>query len=83
MLDRLHSVRFSKTESPARVNHGEGWDRSNALVFLDDHELPFRSLDEDADRYKFRQRVVKGPLGKIQIVDDQFPLGVDVVLEAA
>jgi len=76
-------VRFSKTESPARINHGEGWDRSHALVFLDDHELPFRSLDEDASRYKFRQRMLGKPLGDLEIVDDQFPRGVDVVLEAA
>ena len=76
-------MRFSKTESPHRINHGEGWDRSNALMFLDDHDLPFRSIDEDSNKFKFRQRVLTGPLGEVQIVDDQFPRGVDVVLEAA
>ena len=76
-------MRFSKTESPHRVNHGEGWDRTSALIFLDDHDLPFRSIDEDADRFKFRQRVLSQPLGDLQIVEDQFPRGVDVVLKAA
>ena len=76
-------MRFSKSESPHRINHGEGWDRSNALAFLDDHELPFRSIDEDGGKFKFRQRVLKAPLGDIQIMNDQFPRGVDIVLEAA
>lgn len=81
--DRLLSVRFNKDASPARINHGSGWDRSNALAFLDDHDLPFRSIDEDDRRFKFRQRLLNKPLGAIEIVADQFPLGVDVVLEAA
>lgn len=76
-------MRFSKSESPQRVNHGDGWDRSNALVFLDDHDLPFKSVDEDADRFKFRQRLLKRPLGELEIMRDQFPRGVDIVLEAA
>ena len=83
MKDRLLSVRFNKSESPARINHGGGWDRSNALAFLDDHDLPFRSIDEDDRRFKFRQRLLSKPLGELEIVHDQFPRGVDVVLEAA
>ena len=81
--DRLVSVRFNKSASPARINHGGGWDRSNALAFLDDHDLPFKSIDEDDRRFKFRQRPLNKPLGAIEIVDNQFPRGVDVVLEAA
>ncbi len=76
-------MRFSKSKSPHRINHGDGWDRSNALAFLDDHDLPFRSIDEDRGRFKFRQRVIGEPLGELEIVNDQFPRGVDVVLEAA
>ncbi len=76
-------MRFSKSDSPHRINHGEGWDRSNALAFLDDHDLPFRSIDEDRARFKFRQRVMGQPLGELEIVNDQFPRGVDIVLEAA
>ena len=81
--DRLLSVRFDKAASPARINHGDGWDRSEAMSFLADHDVPFKSIEEDGDRLKFRQRVVTKPLGDIDIVDDQFPRGVDMVLEAA
>lgn len=76
-------MRFSKTQSPQRINHGGGWDRSSALAFLDDHELPFRSLDEDEGLFKFRQRTLSKPLGDLEIMEAQFPRGVDVVLEAA
>ena len=81
--NRLLSVRFNKAESPSRINHGAGWDRTEAMSFLADHDLPFRSITEDGARLKFRHRLISKPLGDIDIVDDQFPRGVDMVLEAA
>jgi hypothetical protein len=74
-------VRFSKTESPERVNKGGGWDRSNALHFLSEHELNYIVGSDDEKRFKFRQRILNRPTGELEIYDEQMPRGVDLVLE--
>lgn len=75
-------MRFSKTESPVRVNEGGGWDRGTALEFLTEHELGYKVANDDERRFRFRQKILTRPPGQLQIVDDQFPRGVDLVLEA-
>ena len=80
LKNRLLSVRFSKNESPVRVNQGGGWDRGSALEFLSEHELNYVQGNEDAQRFKFRQQILTRPAGELQIMDQQFPRGVDLVV---
>lgn len=83
LKERLLTVRFSKTESPARVNESAGWDRMSALEFLSDHDLNYVKGTEDSTRFRFKQRILTAPCGELTIMDDQFPRGVDCVLEVA
>jgi hypothetical protein len=75
-------VRFNKAESPSRVNKGGGWDRGNALAFLNEHELNYITGADTEKHYKFRQRKLHAPVGQLEIYDEQMPRGVDLVLEA-
>jgi hypothetical protein len=54
----------------------------SALEFLNDHDLNYVKGTEDSTRFRFKQRILTAPCGELQIMDSQFPRGVDLVLEA-
>ncbi len=76
-------MRFSKSESPQRINRGEGWDRTHALLFMDEHGVPFRGMHEDHDCVKFRHRALERPSGTLTKRTDTLPRGVAVMLTEA
>jgi hypothetical protein len=64
-----------------RINKGGGWDRSSALEFLMEHELNYIVGSDNEQRFKFRQRILTEVPGELEILDENMPRGVDLVLE--
>ena len=80
---RLVAVQFSKSESPAYINDGDGWPIANAVELLDKLDLKFANSRDDGVEIKFDQRDRIGrKLGALRVEAMHFA-GVDLVLQAA
>ncbi len=81
--DRLLTVTFSKTASPARINDGAGWPHKDAVEYLHELELSAIDLQSDDQAMAFRQKARTGPLGDIKIDSANMPAGIHLTLVAA
>lgn len=80
---RLVAVQFSKSESPAYINAGDGWPIASAVELLDKLDLKFASSRDDGEEIKFDQRDrIDRKLGALQVEPMHFA-GVDLVLQKA